>query len=149
MASTLQTITRVALGGLLLFTGVAHLTFARRGFRVAVPEWVPGDPDTTVVASGAVEIALGAALLAARERRRGVGRLVALFFVAVFPGNVSQWTHHRSVPGLDTEMKRFGRLFLQPVLVGLALWSTRDRRVSSRGRRGCAAALPDAPAAAS
>ncbi|WP_313480290.1 hypothetical protein [Microbacterium sp.] len=126
MATTAQTITRSALGGLLLFTGVAHLTFARRGFRVAVPEWVPGDPDATVVASGWAEIALGAALLLARRRRRGVGRLVGLFFIAVFPGNVSQWTHHRSAPGLDTEMKRFGRLFLQPVLVLLALWATRD-----------------------
>lgn len=126
MATTAQTITRSALGGLLLFTGVAHLTFARRGFRVAVPEWVPGDPDATVVASGWAEIALVAALLLARRRRRGVGQLVALFFIAVFPGNVSQWTHHRSAPGLDTEMKRFGRLFLQPVLVLLALWATRD-----------------------
>ncbi|PKI91158.1 hypothetical protein CW368_07825 [Actinomycetales bacterium SN12] len=126
MASVPQTITRIALAGVLLFTGVAHLTFARRGFRVAVPDWVPGDPDTTVVASGWVEIALGTALLLARRRRRGVGRLVALFFVAVFPGNVSQWTHHRSAPGLDTEMKRFGRLFLQPVLVLLALRSTRS-----------------------
>ncbi|MFS2243237.1 MULTISPECIES: DoxX family protein [unclassified Microbacterium] len=126
MASVPQTITRTALGGLLLFTGVAHLTFGRRGFRVAVPDWVPGDPDTTVVASGWAEIALGSALLLARRRRRGIGRLIALFFIAVLPGNVSQWTHHRSAPGLDTEMKRFGRLFLQPVLVLLALWSTRD-----------------------
>ena len=128
MASTPQTITRTALGGLLLFTGVAHLTFARRGFRVAVPEWVPGDPDTTVVASGVVEVALGAAMLVTRRRRATVGRVVAAFFVAVFPGNVSQWTHHRNAPGLDTEMKRFGRLFLQPVLIMLALWSTRGRR---------------------
>ncbi|MEV7632976.1 MauE/DoxX family redox-associated membrane protein [Microbacterium sp. NPDC089318] len=125
MATIAQTMTRAALGGLLLFTGVAHLTFARRGFRVAVPDWVPGDPDTTVVASGAVEIALGSAMLLSRRRRR-VGRLVAAFLVAVFPGNVAQWTHHRSAPGLDTEMKRFGRLFLQPVLILLALWSTRD-----------------------
>lgn len=125
MASPAQSITRTALGAILLFTGIAHLTFARRGFQVAVPDWVPGDPDTTVVASGAVEIALGSAMLLSR-RRRLAGRLVAAFLVAVLPGNVAQWTHHRSAPGLDTEMKRFGRLFLQPVLVMLALWSTRD-----------------------
>lgn len=125
MASTSRSLTRAVLGGALLFTGVAHLTFARRGFQVAVPDWVPGDPDTTVVASGVVEIALGGAMLFARRRRRAVGRLVAIFLAAVFPGNVSQWTHHRSAPGLDTEMKRFGRLFLQPVLMLLALWSTR------------------------
>lgn len=126
MATTAQTITRTALGGILLFTGIAHLSFARRGFQVAVPDWVPGDPDTTVVASGAVEIALGSAMVLSRRRRRLTGRLVAAFLVAVLPGNVTQWTHHRSAPGLDTEMKRFGRLFLQPVLVMLALWSTRD-----------------------
>lgn len=126
MASVPRTIARVGLGGLLLFTGVAHLTFARRGFQVAVPDWVPGDPDTTVVASGVVEIGLGAAVLLDRRRRGLVGTLIALFFVAVFPGNVTQWTHHRSTPGLDTEMRRFGRLFLQPVLVFLAIWSTRN-----------------------
>lgn len=125
MASTPRAITRTLLGAALLFTGTAHLTFARRGFQVAIPDWVPGDPDTTVVASGWVEIALGSALLLARRRRRGVGRLVAAFLIAVLPGNVAQWTHHRSAPGLDTEIKRFGRLFLQPVLVWLALWSTR------------------------
>ncbi|UNK70653.1 DoxX family membrane protein [Microbacterium sp. H1-D42] len=132
MTSAPRTVARVGLGGLLVFAGIAHLTFGRRGFQAVVPDWVPGDPDTTVVASGVIEIGLGAAMLLARRRRRTIGTLVALFFVAVFPGNVTQWTHHRSTPGLDTEMKRFGRLFLQPVLVWLALWSTRVGRRTSR-----------------
>ena len=45
--------------------------------------------------------------------------------MAVFPGNIAHWVSRRDVPGLDSDDKRFARLFVQPVLVGLALWSTR------------------------
>ncbi|WP_334149707.1 DoxX family protein [Microbacterium sp.] len=128
MSSAARTIGRVFLGSALVFAGVSHLTFARREFQAQVPESVPLDPDVTVLASGAVEIGLGSALLFAKRRRRTVGTIAALFFVAVFPGNLAQWMHHRDGFGLDTEMKRFVRLFFQPVLVALALWSTRSAR---------------------
>ncbi|UYO96866.1 hypothetical protein OED01_14880 [Microbacterium sp. M28] len=128
MSSPARTIGRLFLGSALAFAGIAHLTFARREFRAQVPESLPLDPDTTVVASGVVEVALGAKLLFAHRHRRLVGTVAALFFVAVFPGNVSQWMHHRDGFGLDTDMKRFVRLFFQPVLVALALWSTREPR---------------------
>lgn len=128
MASPARTTARILLGSFLVFAGISHLTFGRREFQAQVPDFVPLDPDTTVVASGAVEISLGAALLFARRRRGLVGVITALFFIAVFPGNVSQWTHHRDGFGLDTEIKRFARLFFQPVLVWLAWWSTRGSR---------------------
>lgn len=128
MTSPARTVGRIVLGSLLALIGVSHLTVARRGFRVAVPEWVPGDPDTTVVASGVVEIGLGSAMLFARRRRGLVGTLTALFLVAVFPGNVSQWSRGLDAPGLDTDAKRFARLFLQPVLIWLVLWATRPPR---------------------
>lgn len=54
-----RTLGRVALGGVLLFAGTGHLTFARREFQAQVPSWVPLDADLVVVASGVVE--LGAA----------------------------------------------------------------------------------------
>lgn len=132
MASPVRTTARVLLGSFLVFAGISHLTFGRREFQAQVPDFVPLDPDTTVVASGAVEISLGAALLFARRRRGLVGVIAALFFIAVFPGNVSQWTHHRDGFGLDTEIKRFVRLFFQPVLVWLAWWSTRGSRSSGQ-----------------
>lgn len=128
MTTRARTLGRIALGSFLALAGITHLTVAREEFQAQVPDWVPTDPDTTVVASGLVEITLGSALLFARRRRRLVGTLAALFFVAIFPGNVSQWTHHRDGFGLDTDMKRFGRLFFQPLLVLLALWSTRAPR---------------------
>lgn len=129
MSTPVRTIGRLFLGSALAFAGVAHLTVAREEFRAQVPDFVPLDPDTTVVASGVVEVGLGAALLFARRRRRRVGTLAALFFVAVFPGNIAQWRHRRSAFGLDTDGKRFARLFFQPLLVALALWSTRTPRV--------------------
>lgn len=128
MSTTARTIGRIFLGASLVFAGVSHLTVARDEFQAQVPESLPLDPDTTVVASGVVEVALGSALLFARRRRRLVGTIAGLFFVAVFPGNVSQWMHQRNGFGLDTDMKRFVRLFFQPVLVALAVWSTRRAR---------------------
>src|ERR1041384_1001208 len=128
MSNPARTIGRLFLGSSLVFAGVSHLTFAREEFQAQVPESLPLDPDVTVVASGVAEIALGSALLLARRRRGLVGVIAALFFVAVFPGNLAQWMHHRDGFGLDTEVKRFVRLFFQPVLVVLALWSTRSPR---------------------
>lgn len=128
MSTPARTIGRLFLGSALAFAGVTHLTVAREEFRAQVPDFVPFDPDTTVVASGVVEVGLGAALLFARRRRHLVGTIAALFFVAVFPGNIAQWRHRRSAFGLDTDGKRFARLFFQPLLVALALWSTREPR---------------------
>lgn len=127
-ASVIRTVARVALVGLLGAAGVGHLTTLRRGFRIVVPDWATRllhtDKDTIVVVSGVVEVMLALALaLLPRERRR-IGVAVAVFFVAVFPGNISQWQQRRSAPGLDTDARRLGRLFLQPVLVAWAVWST-------------------------
>ena len=126
--SGLRTAARWALAALLATSGAGHLTWGRRGFRIVVPAWAGPvlhlDKDAIVVASGAAELVLAGALVALPRERRRIGWLVAAFFVAVFPGNVHQWRTKRSVPGLDTDAKRFGRLFLQPVLVAWALWST-------------------------
>lgn len=120
-----RTVARIALGSGLLFAGTSHLTFARQEFQAQVPDWVPVSDDTVVLASGAVEIALGTALLAVRRRRGLVGWLAALFFVAVFPGNIAQYTSHTDGFGLDSDRARAVRLAFQPLLVVWALWSTR------------------------
>ncbi len=122
----LRSIARVVLGAGLVYAGVSHLTFARDDFRAQVPPEVPLDEDATVLASGVVEIALGSALVLAPAKHRPlVGGIVAAFFVAVFPGNLAQWALGRSAFGLDTDEKRFGRLFFQPLLVLWAWVSTR------------------------
>jgi uncharacterized membrane protein len=119
---------RWLLGALLVGAGVSHLTWGRRGYRIVVPDWATRllhtDKDTIVVVSGVIEVVLGSAVVALPRERRRIGAAIAAFFVAVFPGNVHQWRTGRPAPGLSTDRARLGRLFLQPVLVAWALWST-------------------------
>lgn len=124
---TIKKFARILLGGSLVFAGISHLTFARKDFQAQVPDWVPLEKDDTVVYSGIAEIALGSSLvLTDEEHQEMIGKIAAAFFVAVFPGNVSQYVNRRSAFGLDTDAKRFIRLFFQPVLVAWALQSTQD-----------------------
>jgi uncharacterized membrane protein len=121
-----RTIGRVLLGLFLAGAGVGHLTFARQGFQAQVPPWLPFDADFVVVASGIVEITLGLAVLLLRRYRVVVGWIVALFFLAIFPGNISQLFVHTAAEGWDntTAIVLGVRLLFQPLLVAWALWST-------------------------
>jgi len=120
-----KTVARKLLGGGLIFAGISHLTFARRQFRAQVPDWVPLEKDNTVLLSGLAEIALGSSVaLAGPAHQKAVGRAAAAFFVAVFPGNLSQYAKRRSAFGLNTDRKRFARLFLQPALIYWAMKSS-------------------------
>ncbi len=123
-ASAVQTVARWLLGGSLVVAGVAHLTWSRDTFQAQVPDWVPLDADLVVVLSGVVELALGAALILARSHRALVGWVVAAFFVAIFPGNISQFVDGDAAFGLDSDVARGVRLLFQPVLVLWALWCT-------------------------
>jgi uncharacterized membrane protein len=121
--SAASTAARILLGTAMVGAGVLHLTTQREEFRAQVPSWFPLDEDLTVVASGVVEIGLGAAFIALPQRKRLVGGLLAAFFVAIFPGNVAQYVEGVDAFGLDTDRARFVRLFFQPLLVLWALWA--------------------------
>ena len=111
--STARTVARVALGAMLLFTGISHL------------------------ASGVAELLIGASLIALPKHRVPAGLGTAAFFIAIFPGNIAQYLNGVDAFGLDTDGKRFARLFFQPLLVAWALYSTgswewlRDRKDAS------------------
>ena len=121
----IESTARILLGAGLIFAGIGHLTFARKAFQAQVPDWVPLKKDDTVVQSGFVEIAMGSALILAPEKYiKTTGKIAAGLFTAVFPGNISQYTNKRSAFGLNTDSKRFARLFFQPLLVYWALKST-------------------------
>lgn len=137
--SLAQTAARITLGVAMAGAGITHLTTARQEFRAQVPDWFPIDKDLVVLASGAVEIGLGAAFVALPKRRRLVGALLAAFFVVIFPGNIAQYVEGNDAFGLDTDQKRLARLFFQPVLVLWALWgggllrrNRRDPEAASR-----------------
>ena len=67
-----RAIARIALGAILVIAGGGHLTAQREEFQAQVPDWVPVSKDFVVLASGGVEIALGAALIALPRHRKVV-----------------------------------------------------------------------------
>jgi uncharacterized membrane protein len=121
-------VAQVLLGAALIYTGVLHLTTSRLEFQAQVPNWIPLSADFVVLASGVVEITLGL-FLSSLQRRAAVGIATALFFIAIFPGNISQYMNKVDAFGLDSDRARLIRLFFQPLLVLWALWSTEAWRV--------------------
>ncbi len=119
-----QYIVRYLLGLFLLTAGIGHLTFLRTDFQAQVPHWLPFSKDFVVILSGVVEIALATLLIFWSSQARHIGMILALFFVLVFPGNIAQYINHADAFGLNTDSLRLIRLFFQPVLIFLALWST-------------------------
>ena len=115
---------QIILGLGLGYAGIGHLTNNRQEFQAQVPTLLKDYADFVVVASGVVEIALGLALVAFWKYRVQVGWVVAAFFVAIFPGNISQYVNGVDAFGLDSDTSRLVRLFFQPLLVVWALWST-------------------------
>ena len=115
--------TQILLGATLIYTGTLHLTTSRLEFQAQVPTWLPYSPDFVVLASGVVEIALGLALISL-QRRKVVGIATAAFFIAIFPGNISQFVNGIDAFGLNDDRARAIRLLFQPLLVLWALWST-------------------------
>jgi uncharacterized membrane protein len=123
-ASSAQNIARLVLGAFLGYTGFSHLTFARNAFHAQVPPWLPLNADFVIDASGVVEILLAVGLVVLTRWRVPVGCVVALFFVLIFPGNISQFATHADAFGLNSDLSRGIRLLFQPLFVVWALWCT-------------------------
>ena len=79
-----------------MYAGIAHLTTNRIEFQTQVPK-----------------------LFASQ-----VGLVAAIFFIAVFPGNISQYLKGINAFGLGSDRARAIRLLFQPLLVVWAIWST-------------------------
>jgi uncharacterized membrane protein len=120
-----QDLWRFALAGAMAVAGVLHFV-QPTPFLQHLPPWVP-EPELLVAASGVVEIGLGLGLLARPPHRRTAGLLLAVFLVAVFPANIYVAVAGVEVDGQPGGVYPWLRLLVQPVLVWLAAWSTRDR----------------------
>ena len=134
----IKTLFQLLLGAFLLSAGTSHLGSNRTEFLAQVPTWLPLDPDFVVVASGLVEITLGALLISTalifKKYRSVVGVLAGVFFILIFPGNINQYINQIDAFGLDTDTKRLIRLFFQPPLVIWALWSSDGFRLLKKLR---------------
>lgn len=125
MGERIRVIGRILLGLFLIGAGLLHLTLWRQAFQAQVPPWLPFDKDFVVLASGVVEIVLGVLVIVLRGRLRlWIGWITAAYFVAIFPGNISQLVDSVNENGVDGSVQWIVRLFFQPPLVAWALWST-------------------------
>jgi uncharacterized membrane protein len=108
----------------MVFAGFAHLA-KPDPFIAHLPTWVPAR-ELIVATTGVIEIAFGAALVGPVRHRRGVGRLLAAYLVAVFPANVYVAVADVDVNGQPGGVYRWLRLPVQVLLVWIALRSTTE-----------------------
>ncbi len=113
---------RIILGLFMVSAGIGHFNNTD-SFLAQVPPFLPA-PEMIVYVSGVVEILLGLGLIFLVRYKEYVGIALALFFVVIFPGNISQYLTETSAFGLETDTQRLVRLLFQPVLIFAAIWST-------------------------
>jgi uncharacterized membrane protein len=114
---------RRGMAAAMILAGAAHLV-GPEPFVQHLPEWVPAR-EPLVHLSGLAEMALGTALVAVPNRREAVGRLLALFFLAVWPANIYVAVASVEVAGQPGGAYPWIRLPFQVLFIAWALWSTR------------------------
>ena len=118
-----RAVTRWVLALLYALAGVLHLALPRP-FLGIMPTWVP-QPELVVALTGVAELAGAAAIVQPwlPALRRAAGWGLAAYAVCVFPANIVHFIRDMARPdhglGLGYHVPR---MFLQPVLVWLALW---------------------------
>ena len=130
--TTLQNVFRVILGIAMLYIGIGHFTFSRIEFQAQVPTWLTNEEnliDFVILASGIVEIILGALMIWGGKLKVKTGIALAIFYILIFPGNINQYVNGIDAFNLNTDTKRLVRLFFQPLLLLWALWSTGGLRL--------------------
>lgn len=120
----MRSVLRAVLAIFYAIAGVFHLV-APMSFLRIMPGWVPLGPDV-VLWTGVAEL-LGAAALAqlwsARLRRAG-GIGLALYAVCVFPANINHFAMDLArADGGWGLVYHVPRMFAQPLLAWLALWT--------------------------
>ena len=125
---------RWMLAALLVVAGVAHFVLPD-SFLLLVPSWLPL-ASAIVWVTGVAEIAFAAALLLVPKgkRLRTVGGALAIFFIVVGVGNLSQALSGVNAFGLGTDAERWARVAFQPVLIVWALWVTGFSTSRARSR---------------
>lgn len=88
-----------------------------------LPPWVPAREEL-VFLTGALEVALGVALVGPRSWRRLTGRALAGYFLAVFPANIYVAVSSVQVGGQPGGIYPWIRLPFQLLFIAWALWST-------------------------
>lgn len=113
---------RYILAAFMIYAGTGHF-IDTESFLAQVPPFMPS-AEFIVYASGLVEIFLGLGLIFSKKYRQEFGIALAIFYIVIFPGNISQFLTGTPAFGLDSDVARGVRLIFQPVLIAWAIWST-------------------------
>jgi uncharacterized membrane protein len=119
---------RLPVAALFLFTGLAHLSFARGAMERIVPPWVPGTPRAINQIAGVAELA-GGVLALVPGAERPARRYLTVLLLAVFPANVQMAVRRRDIDvvrGVPPWLL-WARLPLQFVAIGWVGRVLRDR----------------------
>ena len=115
-----QNILRVTLGLIMIYIGIAHLSFRRIEFQAQVPSWLTSDEsfvDMIVLISGYIEIIFGVLMVWGGKFKAKTGLVLGVFYVLVFPGNINQYIHELDGLRMYSNNQRILRRFFQPVLI--------------------------------
>ena len=129
-----RAVTRWVLALLYALAGILHLLLPRP-FLGIMPTWVP-QPELVIALTGVAELAGAAGLVQpwSSALRRAAGWGLAAYAVCVFPANIVHFIRDMARPdhglGLGYHVPR---MFLQPVLVWLALWVGQALPFRARG----------------
>lgn len=122
--SRARTTARLLLALLYFIAGVFHL-WKPQPFLTITPQWVPA-PELVVALTGVAELAGAVALVQGLSwpLRRAAAWGLAAYAVCVFPANINHFILDMGRPdhGLGLAY-HVPRMFAQPVVVWLALWS--------------------------
>jgi uncharacterized membrane protein len=110
--------------------GILHFVFPAALIAIT-PKWVP-EPALIIQATGVAEIAGALALLqpwsSGLRRAGGIG--LALYALCVFPANINHMLIDMARPHPQLGwFYHVPRMLLQPLLIWLALWVSKDRQV--------------------
>jgi uncharacterized membrane protein len=113
---------RQGLAAAMIVAGLTHFATVEP-FVEHLPEWIPAR-EALVYLTGAVEVALGIALMRSTRHRATVGRVMAAYLIAVFPANIYVAVADIDVSGQPGGLHAWLRLPLQVLFVAWALVST-------------------------
>jgi uncharacterized membrane protein len=123
----------VAVAIMFLFTGITHFTGMKHDYAAMLPGPLSGNLGI-IYLSGVLEIAGAVGLLVPRTRRL-VGICLALYLVAVFPGNVYAALNEVPFRG-EPPTPLWLRTPIQLLFIGMVLWTSvmkpLDRAEASR-----------------
>lgn len=120
----IRTIMRCVLGTFYFIAGIIHLANPRP-FLSIMPGWVPM-PEAVVALTGVAELAgtLGLMQWFSPGLRRAAAIGLALYAICVFPANINHFILDMAKPDHGLGLGYHApRMFAQPVLVWMALWS--------------------------